>query len=903
MPPRKRTPDEPVTIESLRHDAKRKNIPTGELHDFVADAERSPKTVTYERPVLYPRDVAADPQLVWRGKEAQDGDGLVVPSVPVYIQEKIEPKAIIENLRATAEPGGEEPEFSLFGDFDGLDFGELVEFYEHDANWSNRLVLGDSLLVMASLADKEGLAGRVQTIFMDPPYGIKFGSNWQVSTRKREVQDSKEADLTRQPEQIRAFRDTWKLGIHSYLAYMRDRVAVAHTLLNETGSIFVQIGDENVHLVRNLLDEVFGAENFVSLITFKKTTGATGELLAGTADYLVWYAKDISQVKYRQLYKPREEDLSGPYSQLDLPDGTRRRVTPQERLSGLPEGARVFRLDNITSQSAGREKGEGAASWFPVEFEGKIFRPSMQSRWKTNEQGMQNLLHARRIGASGNTLGYIRFADDFPVFPLSNVWDDTTIAGFGDPRTYVVQTGTKIIERCLLMTSDPGDLVLDPTCGSGTTAFVAEQWGRRWITTDTSRVALTLARTRLMAARFPHYLLSDSPEGQAKEKELDPSVVVSGETGNDIRQGFVTRRIPHVTLKSIAQNPDIKPDMTRSQVDAAIARHADFEVLHDQPYEDRRRVRVAGRFTVESLAPHRVVDPDEERPATETVAEQESDASFEQTILENLRKAGVQNTVKQERLTFERLESYAGAWLQAAGEYLTADGNSRRVAVSLGPQHGTVGPGQIKEAAKEALKGAGYDVLLVCGFAFDARSGEVAAEFKPSGEDGAFAVRQAELKMGRLPVLLVKMNPDLAMGEALLKNTGAGNLFMVFGEPDVEIRPAEQDGHIEVEIHGVDVFDPTTGQIRSQSSDDIACWFIDTAYDSESFFVRHAYFTGADDPYKRLKQALRSEIDEVAWSALYRTVSLPFPKPSSGRIAVKVINHYGDEVLKVYDLQ
>ncbi len=911
MPPAKRKPAVPTTptpVDSLRHAEKRKNIPTGELHDFVADSERSPKTVSYERPLLYPRDAAADPQLVWRGKDEQDAGSLVVPSVPVYIQEKIEPKAIIENLRNTAEDGAGEPELSLFEDFDGLDFGELVDFYGHDANWSNRLVLGDSLLVMTSLAEKEGLASKVQTIFMDPPYGIKFGSNWQVSTRKREVTDSKEADLTRQPEQIRAFRDTWKLGIHSYLAYLRDRFQVALDLLNETGSIFVQIGDENVHLVRNLLDEVFGRENFVSLISYSKTGGATGDLLPGTNDYILWFAKDKEQVKYRRLYSTKEVggDGAAKYDRVELADGTRRPLTAEERRGApLPAGARVFRLDNITSQSMGREKGEGAASWFPVKIAGREYRPTMQSRWKTNEAGMERLLAANRVAASRDSLNYVRFLDDFPAFALTNSWADIGgVQSRSDPKVYVVQTSTTAVMRCLLMTTDPGDLVLDPTCGSGTTAFVAEQWGRRWITTDTSRVALTLARTRLMSSRFPYYVLADSDEGRAKEAELNAGFLPVGIPGNDIRQGFVTKRIPHVTLKAIAQNPEIKEGMARDEIARTIVRHSDFELLHDQPFEDKRRIRVAGPFTVESLAPHRVVDPDEDRPATEAAGGQQSNTSYEQTILEHLRKAGVQNTVKGERLQFERLESFAGAWLQAAGEYVTADEQTKRVAVTLGPQYGTVGPEQIKESAKEALRGEGFDMLLVCGFAFDARSNEVAAEFKPkSGDESAFAVGQSEIRMGKLPVLLVKMNPDLAMGETLLKNTGAGNLFMVFGEPDIDIRPAESNGHLEVEIHGVDVFDPTTGQVRSGTVDDIACWFIDTSYNSESFFVRQAYFTGSDEPYKRLAQALRTEIDEVAWERLYRTRSLPFAKPTTGRIAVKVINHYGDEVLKVYDLK
>lgn len=873
MPPRKRTTSSAggAPVEAVRHGDKRKNIPTGELSDFVTESETTPGIITYGRPLLYPRDPAADPQLVWRGKDQQDEDGLTVPSVPVYIQEKIEPKAIIENLRKNAASGA--ADLALFSDFDGLEFSDLVDFYKHDANWSNRLILGDSLLVMTSLAEKEALAGKVQTIFMDPPYGIKFGSNWQVSTRKREVQDSKEADLTRQPEQIRAFRDTWVDGRHSYLAYLRDRLQVAYDLLNETGSVFIQIGDENLHLVRNVLDEVFGADNFCSVITFKKTSTATGELLAGVGDYLVWYAKDRSVVKYRPLYRDKSAGGQGAsaYNQIELPDGTRRVATKAERESpeSVPVGCRLWRTSPLTSEAMGREKGEGAASWFPVELDGKTYLPSMKTRWKTNEGGMERLLAAGRIVSTG-TLNFVRYLDDFPAFPLTNFWDDTQ-SGSGMDKTYIVQTNTKVVERALLMTTDPGDLVLDPTCGSGTTAFVAEQWGRRWITTDTSRVAVTLARTRLMASKFPHYLLADSAEGVAKERELNASFVAPDVLREDIRQGFVTKRIPHITLKSIAQNPEIRADMTPAEIKRAIERHADFELLNDQPYESKRRIRVSGRFTVESLAPHRVVDPDEQRPSSEGAGDTASDSSYEQTILDNLRKAGVQNTVKGERLEFDRLEAFAGAWLQATGEYLTADGYTRRVAITLGPENGTVGPEQIKESAKEALKGAGFDMLLVCGFAFDARANEVAAEFKPERADAtAFAVRQAELKMGRLPVLLVKMNPDLAMGQALLKNTGAGNLFMVFGEPDVDIRSAEDHEALEVEIRGVDVFDPTTGQIRSQSTADIACWFVDTNYNSESFFVRHAYFTGSEDPYKRLKQALRTDIDLDAWAHLYR---------------------------------
>jgi adenine-specific DNA-methyltransferase len=432
------------------------------------------------------------------------------------------------------------------------------------------------------------------------------------------------------------------------------------------------------------------------------------------------------------------------------------------------------------------------------------------------------------------------------------------------------------------MTTDPGDLVLDPTCGSGTTAYVAEQWGRRWITIDTSRVALALARTRLMAAKYPYYLLTDSPEGRRKEADQSGKPAPDGPTAQDIRKGFVYKRVPHVTLKSIPNTPDIREGMTRDEIDAAITRHAESETLYDQPYEDRNRVRVSGPFTVESLSLDRIVAPeDEERPASETLGrKQPGRQDFATMILDNLRKAGVQNTFKDERLRFNRLESHAGAWIHAAGEFNDADGKPRRVAVTIGPEHGTVTPQQVKEAAKEAVQGIGFDILIVCGFAFDPHVSEEARRY------------------GRLMILPARMNPDLLIGDDLLKRTGAGNLFMVFGEPDIDLA-RDAEGKLTVEIKGVDVYDPTTGQVRSSSTDDIACWFIDTSYNGESFFVRNAYFTGADDPYGKLKRALRAEIDEAQWATLYSTWSYPFPKPAAGKIAVKVINHYGDEVLKV----
>lgn len=954
----------------ISHDeAKRVNNPTMEQRGFMRVAE---DTAPYQ---LYPRDASLDPQLVWKGKDEQDQQNLAVPTVPIYIQEKIMPSALIDDLRrqwpvTSGEGPVDEGQLDLFAHtFNGYELEEgqdkfelETDFYSHEKNWSNRMILGDSLLVMNSLAEKEGLKGKVQCIYLDPPYGIKFGSNWQVSTRKRDVKDGKAEDAAREPEVVRAFRDTWKLGIHSYLAYLRDRLVVARELLTETGSCFVQIGDENVHLVRCLMDEVFGAENFVSLISFKTTSSLGGDTLGKSCHYIVWYATSLEQVKYRELLKTKgiEDDLGERYRRIEFPDGRRANLSEDpSRTDG-----RIYRHDNLTSQ------GTGETTRFPFEFEGKTFTPGA-GQWKTHREGMKRLALARRLGApTSRSLAYVRFIDDFPFSTFSNVWTDTQTGAFTDEKVYVVQTGVKVVERCILMSTDPGDLVLDPTCGSGTTAYVAEQWGRRWITCDTSRVALALARTRLMSARYPSYLLADSPEGVKKESELSGITPPKTEFKRDIREGFVYKRVPHVTLKSIANNPEIEPiaarldpliarcvevinettpltwqvgtvpitddeiqdhtasridwapgqprvdhlqsvedlddeleqtevknrgyvafsrywklvDLRRALIDKAIAKHADVETLYDQPYEDKKRIRVAGPFTVESLSPHRVLAADEEQPASQSEAQRDDAANdFVTMVIENLRKAGVQNTKKGERLKFDDLAPYAGTWLQAAGTYSTADGETKRVAVSVGPEYGAVSPMQVKQAAIEARKGLGFDVLVLCGYAFDPHVGEESKDY------------------GALTVLPARMNADLLMADDLLKKTGAGNLFMVFGEPDITVT-YQEDSQVVVTLGGLDVFDPTTGEIRSNTVEDIACWFIDTNYNGESFFVRHAYFTGGNEPYEKLKKALKAEIDEGAWSSLYSNVSRPFVKPETGKFAVKVINHYGDEVLKVYEV-
>jgi len=906
LPPRKQ-PSGPKPVEATIHPDKRTNIPTADAQDFVAPEIEQPVTVRWER------DHSLHPQLVWKGKD-EEAEVLEGDAPPLYIQEKIDPRVLVENLRRTAKAGQPEPEMTLFETFDGLEELDALEHYRHDANWSNRMILGDSLNVMASLAERERLRGKVQMIYLDPPYGIKFGSNWQVSARKRDVKDGKLEDASREVEQIKAFRDTWELGINSYLTYLRDRLLAARDLLTESGSCFVQIGDENVHRVRAVMDEVFGDENFVSQITFMTTTGAGSpavatDVLPGVTDHIIWFARDKSHIKYRMLYFERSVTDDNNYRFVRDSEAIRALSSTEMReVDALYRGgADIASANPLTSQTG------GPTTTFEVEVENRSYRPS-KGGWKTNQQGMNRLKAANRLLAIGSTLRFVRSFSDFPFQARTNIWLDTRQSGFGDPKVYVVQTNNRVIERCMLMCTDPGDLVIDPTCGSGTTAYVAEQWGRRWITIDTSRVALALARQRLMGARFPYYLLADSAEGRKKEEELTGQRLPDASPTDDIRHGFVYERVQHITLKSIANNPDIKEGMSREEIDRAINRHADFELLYDKPYESKHKVRVTGPFTVESLSPHRSLafaggpEGDPNQPESEKAADDDpTGADFHQTVLDNLAKAGIQNGRRHERIELETLEPYAGAAIHAVGNRQARDedveGTPSRVGISLGPQYGTVNGQWIKTAAREAIKAGDIDLLCVLGFAFDPNVLGTDIEGAEVTDDD-FASVAAERKLGRVPVLLVRMNADLVMGEEL-KKTGAGNLFTVFGEPDIEIRPAAEgeDGELEVELHGVDVYDPTTGEVRSRDTDRIALWMIDTDYNEESFFVRHAYFTGGQDPYKKLKRDLKAEIDEDAWASLNLTVSRPFPTPETGKIAVKVINDYGDEVLQVFEVR
>jgi adenine-specific DNA-methyltransferase len=894
--PRTKTPKAPKSVETLTHvEDTRTNIPTAEYQSVLREDERASVRVAYER-----RNRDLDPQLVWRGKDEQDWSDLVVHAPQLYIQEKVHPKVLIDELvrQSKKAPSDDYEQIDLFADFNRLPEGvDKTEFYEHEQGWTNRMILGDSLQVMASLAEREGLRGKVQCIYIDPPYGIKFNSNFQWSTTSRDVKDSA-GHITREPEQVKAFRDTWRDGIHSYLTYMRDRLHVARDLLTESGSVFVQIGDENVHLMRALLDEVFGSRNLVAQITVSKTGSLTGELLSSVADYLLWYARDKRGVKYRKLFDTRTERESDDYSADPLKSG-----------------------------------GFRSGTTFDYTHRGQGFSCREDEHWKVTRDGLDRLAFADRLAPLRKSLRFKRYWEDFPVKEFSNIW-----LGFGGATdiVYVVQTSRRLIERCVLMTTDPGDLVLDPTCGSGTTATVSEQWGRRWITIDTSRVALALARARIMGARYPYYLLSDSREGQLRQAELTGTTPSSQLVHGSVRHGFVYERVPHVTLRSIANDAEIEVIWERWQValeplrealnaelfesweeweiprdaddawserakelhsqwweariarqqeiDASIAAKAEFEYLYDKPYEDKRKVRVAGPFTVESLSPHRVlgVDANDELidPLQSDALDADAEQTFTETILENLKAAGVQQAHKEDRITFTSLTAWPGKLVCGEGRYLEGEAE-KRAAIFIGPEFGTVLRTDLVQAAREAGD-AGFDVLVACAFSYEAH----ATEFT---------------KLGSIPVLKARMNADLHMADDL-KATGKGNLFVVFGEPDIELLDAE-DGKVQVKLNGVDVFDPSTGEVRSDSAEGIACWFIDTEYNEESFFVRQAYFLGADDPYKALKTTLKAEIDEDAWATLHSDVSRPFDKPETGRIAVKVINHLGDEVMKVFRVE
>ena len=879
-------------VKSIRHKGqKRVHIPSGEEAGYEAASPFVQAKDTREFPKNPIVHRGQDPELYWLNKYGEDnGDTpLAVDLRSLYRHEHIAPEALIKGLyRIVATEDRQQPDLGfsvneLFGNIVSHEELEKVsDYYTHSDGWTNRLIQGDSLLVMTSLLEREGMAEQVQCIYIDPPYGIKYGSNWQVKLNSRTVVDGQDDSLTAEPELVKAYRDTWELGIHSYLGYLRNRLLVAKELLHQSGSCFVQISDENIHLVRCLMDEVFGSANFIALINFNKTSSSSSERLGSVSDYLVWYARDSEKLKYRQLYLSKQAGAVGAsgYTFVELKGGTRRRMTTEEQtnISTMPEGSRILTLDNLTSQrpAQGNDVRE-------FQFRGRTFHPG-RGTFKTDLRGLTSLAGANRLEPVGNTLRFVRYLEDFAVFPISNSWSDTSVAGFASDKVYVVQTNPKVIQRCILMTTDPGDLVLDPTCGSGTTAFVAEQWGRRWITIDTSRIALNIAKTRLMTATFPFYTLYQSEEGKravAERKgkpghypivqERDKSQPLRG---CDVRYGFVYKKVPHITLGSIANNEP-----------------PEEETLYDQPIEDKKRLRVAGPFTVETLQNYEPTSPQELARQREDVEEL---AGFEDTVFEHLRSAGIKTGDKAANAVFTRIERLSSAELHAEGFYGT-NGGEKKAYLHIGPKFGTVSKQAVTEAIKACRDKRDADWLLILGFAFESGITELSRSF------------------GNFQVSIVRMHDDL-LQEGLLKRDKKAASFVTIGEPDIRLN---RDGDTAtVEIVGLDIYDPIRDEVKSRDVHDINYWMLDDNYDGSNFVVRQVFFCGGDkDEFddwkkglsnlaftsskKKVEQTLKIEIDDEAFANTYGHKSRPFLVKKGKKIAVRVISQFGEETTKV----
>ena len=832
---------------------------------------------------IYAYDPHLDPQLQWAGKA--EHTSFEVPTVSLHVHERIDPRTIVEAVR---KRNGAEPQMSLFAaPEENPPIRQAIEFYKHRHNWTNRLIAGDSLLVMNSLLEKEGLGGQVQMIYLDPPYGIRYGSNFQPFVNKREVTDGKDEDLTQEPETIRAFRDTWELGIHSYLAYLRDRLLLARELLHESGSIFVQISDENVHHVREIMDEVFGPANLIAEIVVEKTSSATSKTLATVNDYLVWYARDKIKTKYRPVFHQKilGERGTTQYVWHETPDGNEhRRLTKNEleNVNGLPREGHVFACDNLTSMGA-------ASSPQPYKFNGRTFRPSPNAHWKpTYPEGMKQLEMAQRLIPIGNSLMYKRYLNDFPVSPITNIWVDTKLTGFAEKKMYAVQTAASVVQRCILMTTDPGDLVCDPTCGSGTTAYMAEQWGRRWITCDTSRVATALAKQRLLSASFDYYELAHPNEG--------------------VGSGFRYKTVPHITLKSIANNPDIREGMSREAIDVAIVRHAPQETLYDQPEIDRAKTRVTGPFTVEAVPAPAVKPLDEIEEATE----QPADLSVARTgqtqrqadWRDELFRTGIRGKAGQ-RISFARLEPLPGTrWLHAEGETRpdstgadrVRDGgtatNSEGVVVSFGPDHAPMEQRQIALAIEEAQTLVPKPTIIIfAAFQFDPEASKDIDETNWPG----------------VTLLKAQMNADL-LTDDLKKKRASNESFWLIGQPDVElerISDREDKGKLRVSVRGFDYYNTKTGNVESGGKDKIAMWMLDPDYDGRSLFPHQVFFPMAsdEDGWAKLAKNLKAEIDTDLIEAYRGTTSLPFQAGENNRIAVKIIDDRGIESLKIIEVE
>jgi adenine-specific DNA-methyltransferase len=805
--------------------------------------------------------------LNWAGKAERLS--FEVPTLPLFVHERLSTKGIIETLKGHRNDKGaaQLTLAELFGDPQRPVIDQVLKAYEYRDKWVNRMILGDSLVVMNSLLHYEGLGGQVQMIYMDPPYGVRFGSNFQPFVRKRDVKHNEDEDMTREPEMVKAYRDTWELGLHSYLTYSRDRLLLARELLAPSGSIFVQISDENMHHVRELMDEIFGPENLCCVITFAKTTGATSELLPPTTDFLLWYARNRERVKYRQIYLQKEYGGEGAsaYNRVELPDGTRRPMTKEEREDPelLSPGSRVYRIDNLTSQ---RPPGD-----FPVTFNGSVYRPR-RGYWKTGEEGMQRLIAARRIEATEGGLYYVRYFDDFPVFQLSNNWNDTAIAGFATDKLYVVQTSPKVIQRCILMTTDPGDLVLDPTCGSGATAYVAEQWGRRWITIDISRVPLALARQRLLTATFPYYQLKDESRGPVGGFVYTRRQNKKGEEIGGI--------VPHITLKSLANNE-----------------LPDEEVLVDRPEDDKKVTRVTGPFTVEATIPT-PIDWEGDGIEDSSAVKLEEHGSFVDRMLEILRKSPVLHLSDGKTVTLKNIRPPAKTLSLSAEavvmnphpSLLPEEEGGQAMALVFGPENGAISEKLVYEAAREA-HAKSYAHLYVIGFAIQPNARKL--------------VQDSDAAVG-IPSTYVQATPDLMMGD-LLKNMRSSQIFSVCGLPEVKLhrlKPKSPDDPVmyQGELLGLDVFDPTTMETDHRAGGDVPAWFLDTDYNGLCFHVTQAFFPRTS-AWNHLKKALKGLYEDSLWDHLAGTKSAPFAAGEHGQVAVKVIDDRGNELLVVKHLK
>jgi adenine-specific DNA-methyltransferase len=876
-------------------------LPTHKTYDYVTPVPSVPiRQTDVSNSQKYDYDPHLDPQLVWAGKK--EHTSFEVPTVSLHVHERIDPSTIIEAVRkrnGSAIP--EQP--SLFERREeNPPLREAIDFYRHAHGWSNRLIAGDSLLVMNSLLEKEGMAGQVQMVYIDPPYGKTYNSNFQPFVNKRDVKDGKDEDLTQEPEMIRAFRDTWELDLHSYLTYLRDRLLVAKELLGETGSCFLQISDENLHHARELMDDIFKRVNFCGLVWYRTTGGQSSSLLSSSGDYLIWYAKDKerARAKFRQPTSTKRGGRggSGQYTFVENRKGKPepRPMTEAEMndLEAISDNFRILAHDTLYSQGVSSDPSERHFDW-----EGRTFECPPNTHWKPGVKtgGMRTLAEANRLMLIGNTLRYKRYLDDFPVVELDNVWNDTAISGFGRKKQFVVETSPKVIERCVLMTTDPGDLVFDPTCGSGTTAYVAEQWGRRWITCDTSRVAVTLAKQRLMAADFDYYELMHPDEG--------------------VGSGFNYEKVPHVTLKSIANNPEIREGMTREQIGAAIARYADQETLYDRPFLDKSRVRVTGPFTVEAVPAPTVKSLDDIEVGSSS---EESGSGKPQQSLGDFRDAATPlldasvsrsgPTLRHEEwrdellktglrgkgghhIDFSRVEPLAGTrWLHADAE--TKGKTTERVVFSFGNEYAPLDTRQVELAWEEARTLSPKPSILV--FA--------AFEFDPEAAKDIDSMTKEKTGM---TFLTAQMNADL-LTEDLKKKRASNQSFWLVGRPDVDlgqIPDGEHKGKWRVEVRGFDYYNTRTGTIDSGDVSRIAMWLFDPDYDGRSLFPRQVFFPMADEDggWARLAKNLKAEIDSELIEAYRGTVSLPFEAGQFKRVAVKVIDDRGIESLKVVDVK